>query len=100
MRKQKHPCICGSWDHVSHPTESTAKPRWYVGRTGNCQGLVIEEGTGKNVAVAYAKEDAPLLAAAPEMLEALKSIQQIAKGRRLPFVGDIALSAIAKAEGR
>ena len=45
---------------------------WYVGKTGNHQGLVIEEGTGKNIAVAYDKKDAPLLAAAPILLLAAK----------------------------
>lgn len=47
------------------------KHSWYVGSTGNHQGLVVEETTGRNVAVAYEKADAPLIAAAPELLAAL-----------------------------
>lgn len=47
---------------------------WYVGKTGNHQGLVIEEGTGRNVAVAYDKADAQLLAAAPDLLATLKDV--------------------------
>lgn len=47
---------------------------WYVGRTGNHQGLVIDEATGTSIAVAYDKADAPLLASAPELLEMLSAI--------------------------
>jgi adenine-specific DNA methylase len=48
---------------------------WYVANIGNDhQGLVIEEGTGRNVAVAYDKADATLLASAPEMLQALEAL--------------------------
>ena len=46
--------------------------KWYVAKTGNHQGLVVEEETGKNIAVCYDKADAPLLAAAPALLEACK----------------------------
>lgn len=38
------------------------------------QGLVIEEGTGRTVAVAYDPKDTPLLAAAPRMLAALERL--------------------------
>ena len=58
------------------PKTETKGAHWYVGKTGNHQGLVIEEGTGRNVAVAYDKQDAPLLAAAPELLEALKEMDR------------------------
>lgn len=40
---------------------------WYSGG----QGLVIDEADGHTVAVAYDEKDAPLLAAAPELAEAL-----------------------------
>ena len=46
---------------------------WYEARTGNHQGLICSDG-GANVAVAYDKEDAALIAAAPELLEALEGI--------------------------
>ncbi len=49
---------------------------WYVGKTGNHQGLVIAEKTGANVAVAYDKADAPILAAAPQMLVALTELER------------------------
>jgi hypothetical protein len=46
---------------------------WYThSKKTNLQGLVIDETTGKNIAVTYEVEDAPLVAAAPELLEALK----------------------------
>jgi hypothetical protein len=44
---------------------------WYTASTGNHQGLVIDEETGRNVAVAYDKKDASLIAAAPALLAAL-----------------------------
>jgi len=50
--------------------------KWYAKRAGGHggQGLVIEEDTGRNVAVSYDEKDAPLLAAAPELLAALRYI--------------------------
>lgn len=47
---------------------------WYESSTGNHQGLVIDEQTGRNIAVAYDKADARLIAAAPAMRAALKSL--------------------------
>jgi hypothetical protein len=38
------------------------------------QGLVIEDATGRNVAVTYEGKDAALVAAAPDLLEALKAM--------------------------
>lgn len=46
---------------------------WYVGKTGNHQGLIIDEQDGRNVAVSHRKEDAPLIAAAPELRAALEA---------------------------
>jgi len=54
--------------------------KWYEGNTGNDQGLIIEEGTGKNIAVSYDKGDAPLIAAAPDMLEACIFARECAEG--------------------
>lgn len=41
---------------------------WYVGKTGNHQGLIIEDKTGRNIAVSYDKADAPLIASAPALM--------------------------------
>lgn len=41
---------------------------WHETSTGNHQGLIIDEETGKNIAVCYDKADAPLIAAAPKLL--------------------------------
>lgn len=49
--------------------------KWYEASTGNHQGLIVEEGSGRNIAVAYDKADAPLIAAAPELLALLEKIQ-------------------------
>jgi hypothetical protein len=49
---------------------------WYVGNTSNHQGLIADENTGKNIAVAYDKADAPLIAAAPKLLMALKMSEE------------------------
>lgn len=46
--------------------------KWYVSNSSIVLRLIIEENTGDNIAVAYRKEDAPLIAAAPELLEALQ----------------------------
>ena len=47
--------------------------KWYEAKTGNDQGLVISEQTGANIAVAYDKADAQLIAASPDLLEALEN---------------------------
>jgi hypothetical protein len=46
---------------------------WYAKPTGcGGQALIISELDGRNVAVAYEEKDAPLLAAAPKLIEAAK----------------------------
>jgi len=47
------------------------KRNWYTPKTDSHQGLIIDEQTGNSVAVAFDKADAPLIAAAPDLLEAL-----------------------------
>lgn len=43
---------------------------WHCAKMGNdFQGLVIDDETGENIAVIYKKENAPLIASAPELLE-------------------------------
>lgn len=54
----------------------TSTLNWYEASTGNHQGLVVEEKTGRNIAVAYDKADAPLIAAAPELLAALHHAEE------------------------
>jgi hypothetical protein len=51
---------------------------WYVGRCST-QGLVLEETTGRTVAVSFAKEDAKLIAQAPAMREALRETAELAR---------------------
>ena len=52
----------------------TPGPRYEAG-TGNHQGLIVSEATSANVAVAYDKKDAALIANAPAMLAALEEIE-------------------------
>lgn len=85
---------------------------WHTARTGNDQGLVIDE-SGNNIAVTYKSENANLVAAAPQMLEALRELARgfqdgsvkFAKRRQSdsdPYhkANILMNSAIAKAEGR
>ena len=73
--------------------------KWYAKDLNNVadQAVIIDEGTGKNIAVAYDKKDMDLIAAAPELLEACKMV--LASSTSL---GDVVVrvlySAIAKAE--
>lgn len=52
---------------------------WYATTTNTGspheQGLIIDEATGANIAVAYDTRHGPLLAAAPEMLAVLQSME-------------------------
>jgi len=45
------------------------KEPWYEASMGNHQGLIIAEDSGENIAVAYDKRNAALIAAAPELLD-------------------------------
>ncbi len=45
--------------------------KWYAKDVSGGQALVIDEDTGRSVAVAYDKKDAALLAAAPRMKHVL-----------------------------
>jgi len=74
---------------------------WYKANTGGHQGLVIEEGTGRNVAVTYEEKDAELIAAAPDLLRA--AVAALTVVNREQADGSIAYdlrAAIARAEGR
>lgn len=78
------------------------KYTWYESSTGNHQGLVIEEQTGRNVAVSYDKEDARLIAAAPDLFVAAKDAAEYLrwnKGIASPIY-DKLVAAINKAEGK
>lgn len=80
--------------------------KWHKANMGNDhQGLVIDEETGANIAVTYDVKHAALVAAAPEMLEALKGMLRLhdENGRFEPFHHKEPLrkarEAIAKAIG-
>jgi hypothetical protein len=48
---------------------------WYARKsTGTGQGIVIDEDTGRTVAVSYEEKDAALIAAAPALLAVVKDL--------------------------
>ena len=88
---------------------------WYAANMGNdFQGLVVEEQTGKNIAVAYDKRDAHILAAAPVMYGALLQVREMLliladnagdvpewnTGGEMCELAHIVRTALAQAEGR
>jgi hypothetical protein len=85
--------------------EGAGMKRWYtMTKPDATQGQVAEDGTGKTIAVTYDGSHAALVAAAPDMLAALRSILA-ALSQPAVFPADLDLSrmnareAIAKAEG-
>ena len=60
--------------------------KWYESKSCNDQGLVIDEETGENIAVSYKKENAALIAAAPEMRHILKHIITLQQWGELPAI--------------
>ena len=78
---------------------------WYVSRrSAGRQGLVICEQSGRDVAVAYDGADAPVLAAAPELLAALSELVDYDEGSSEEGsygseVMERCRAAIAKAKG-
>jgi hypothetical protein len=79
---------------------------WYSGVfAGDHQGSVACQDTGKTIALSYDPADAPLLAAAPELLAALQSLAAWVEEPALDEAGEegkqnrlgIAKAAIAKA---
>ena len=78
---------------------------WYAANMGNgSRGLIVDEKTGANIAVAYDRKHAPLLAAAPAMYEALKDalscIEQTLSRKEINERRDRINAALAQAEGR
>lgn len=79
---------------------------WHAGNKRNDhQGLVYSLETGDNIAVTYKREDAPIVAAAPDLLEAcIKAVgtlthmttAQYARGEDKP-TRELLVAAIAKA---
>jgi len=57
----------------------TDKLNWYAKPASGGQGLVIDEDTGRNVAVAYDAKDTMLLAAAPRLLGGLRDCLTVLK---------------------
>lgn len=78
---------------------------WYATKPGNpYQGIVIDERTGANIAVTYDKEYADLIASAPDLLQMVRNLVDLAsmRGRLDDYKALLAdaRALIAKAEGR
>jgi len=81
--------------------------KWYTSNTAT-QGLIIEEETGRTIAVSYDKADAELIASAPDLLDALRCCLDDLEGA-IDLIGEVpdcvhssvyeARKAIAEAEG-
>ena len=79
---------------------------WYtMSKPDARQGIIAEDSTGRSVAVSYDAKDAPLIAAAPELLAALEALlacpamnEDSAEPATLEAY-KLALAAIAKAKG-
>lgn len=76
---------------------------WHEANTGNDQGLIIDDETGRNVAVSYEAKDAKLIAAAPELLKFAQDILRyldvggITTKADKKFVKDMAWEVVYKA---
>lgn len=80
-------------------------PEWYEGKTGNHQGLIIEEGTGKTIAVVYDKADAPTIVKSVnchrefyDALEIIASYENVVTSGVQKHMCAVAKAAIRKAE--
>lgn len=58
---------------------------WHVISTSNHQGLVISDTTHTYVAITYDEKDAPLVALAPTMHEALVRIADLARSTTITY---------------
>jgi hypothetical protein len=47
---------------------------WHEAKSGNHQGLVVDEETGANIAVTYDKAHAQLVAKAPRLRDACRAV--------------------------
>lgn len=68
---------------MTPPNTTTDQATWYEAQTGNHQGLICEESTGKNIAVTYEKEHATLIVIAVNQHAALVACAEAARESNL-----------------
>jgi sugar phosphate isomerase/epimerase len=72
---------------------------WTGQVTSSDQGLIIDDETGRNIAVAYDPKHTNLIAAAPDLLEALLLCVDALEDGHWQETKQAARAAIAKAKG-
>lgn len=73
-------------------TQAT-KRLWYEGKTGSHQGLIIEEETGRNIAVTYDKADTAFIVRAVNNFDAMREALEAIVAR---IEGDFDHAALVK----
>jgi hypothetical protein len=75
------------------------RSNWYPKTLGNSQGLIIEENTGKSIAVVYDIKDTNLIASSRELLKACEMVvRYVDEGIRVESeYSEMCRSAIEKA---
>ena len=100
MPKTKADHTPGPWE-VTETTEGKYKGWLGVRRVGTCEAVVYRVDPGTGFHMETHKADANLIAAAPELLQALENIMVAAKLKGVKFSGylvDQANAAITKAK--
>jgi len=89
---------------MTSKAQHTPGPWYSKNSAGDHQGLIIEEATGKTVALTYDTKDASLVAAAPKLLAALTAlVSRVEAGNPPAWLASVyyhdAKDAIAEAKG-
>ena len=84
-----------------HSKSANSAGPWYAANPGNHQRVIISESTGENIAISYEKNNANLIAAAPELLAACELVDRACTGDgvHISTALDACLLAIAKTKG-
>ena len=61
---------------------------WYKASTSNHQGLVIEEETGRSIAVTYDAKDAELIALLPALLQFADDMERYVTAGKISTISD------------
>ena len=73
---------------------------YWGGQYGSPNDWCVNDANGKSIALVDSRQTASFIAAAPDLLAALRKIEQQADYGQMDVCRDIARAAIAKAEGK